>query len=174
MNFCSRLSRLSANSHVMVRVIRKIEKAYYFLWRMCRLVLLHLIGARESGPPIFSLFQLCRSSSSALLGGCAIADIYEDACKVVSDFGESIRSLDLYHVRNKRTSTKGDTRLFHPTRAFNYTGRWCMLSAFSYISKKTENKGIPYLLFPPHLKNSLCSFEINISWSGHSNRFQSF
>lgn len=49
-------------------------------------------------------FRLCRSSSSALRVGYAIDDIDRDARKVVSDFGGSIRSLDLYHVRNKRTS----------------------------------------------------------------------
>ena len=49
-------------------------------------------------------FRLCRSSSSALRVGYAIDDIDGDARKVVSDFGGWIRSLDLYHVRNKRTS----------------------------------------------------------------------
>ena len=59
------------------------------LRHLCRFFL-HLVGVRESGPPIFSLFRLCRSL--AWCAGYAVDDVCEDACKVVSDFSRSIRS----------------------------------------------------------------------------------
>ena len=43
---------------------------------------LHLVGVRESGPPMFSLFRLCRS----FCVGYAVDDVCGDACKVVSGF----------------------------------------------------------------------------------------
>ena len=49
----------------MVGVIRKIKMARDWFGRICVVFFLRLVGVRGSGPPIFSLFRLCRFSSIA-------------------------------------------------------------------------------------------------------------
>ena len=69
----------------------KLKMARNWFGRIFVVFLLHLVGFRESGPPIFSLFRLCRSSYIA--ASYAIDDIYGDACKVFSDFSGSIGTM---------------------------------------------------------------------------------
>ena len=54
------------------------------------LFFLHLVGVRESGPPMFSCFAYVDLLSQC--AGYALDDVYGAVCKVVSGFSESIRS----------------------------------------------------------------------------------
>ena len=74
----------------MVGEIRKTKIARDWFRRICVVFFLRLLGVRGSGPPIFSLFRLCRFSCIA--AGCPIDNICGDACKMVSDFNGSIGS----------------------------------------------------------------------------------
>ena len=56
---CSRGVRIAANSHVVVRKVRKIGMERDWFGRICVVLLC------RSGPPVSSLFRLCRFSCIA-------------------------------------------------------------------------------------------------------------
>ena len=109
--FCSRFLRLSAlplckdtpaNCHVIVVVMRKIKMARNWFWSICVVfsyISWEFAKAIRQSSPWFACVDLL-----ALCAGYIIDDIDGDERKVVSDFGESIRSRDLNYVTNKRTS----------------------------------------------------------------------
>ena len=72
----------------MVGVVRKIEMARDWFGRICVVLFLRLVGVCGSGPPVSSLFGLCRFSCIA--AGYAIDDICGDAGEMVCDFDGSI------------------------------------------------------------------------------------
>ena len=51
-----------ANCHVVVALIMKIKMARNWFGRIRVVFFVNIVGAREGGPPIFSLFRLCISS----------------------------------------------------------------------------------------------------------------
>ena len=84
---CSRGVRILANFHVVVGVIRKIKMARNWFGHICVVFFLHLVGVRESGQQIFSLFRVHGVQVTP-----ATDDISGGACKVVSDFSGLIGS----------------------------------------------------------------------------------